>query len=94
MDIAWLSYILKEVSTYIVSAIFMEFCMALSPCQVRDSVFTVIMSVCDIMVVFPGISSLLAGEMWVFYVLLCVGLLVFFVIFVYMAKRYKIRKPT
>ena len=86
------SHVVRDVSIVIVCSIVVEFCMAQTPCQVRSLVSTVIMSEC---VTFIGVYNVLDHYIciqWVLYMVRCVTVIVFFIIFVLVSKWYKLRK--
>ena len=86
------SNLVRYTSTVIVGSITVEFCMAQAPCQVRGLVSTVIISACGIFRVLYIVLYHYIRIEWVFYIVRCVSVLVFFVIFVLLSKWYKLRK--
>ena len=86
------SYLVRDVSLFIVCSITLEFCMAQAPCQVRGLVSTVILSVCGIFWVLQLFLHHLILIAWVFYIVCCATALVFFVMFLFASKWYKLRK--
>ena len=70
----------------------MEFCMAQAPCQVRSLVSTVILSACGIFKILYILLHHYVRIELVFNVVRCATLFAFFLVFVYAATWYKLRK--
>ena len=83
---------MREASVFIVGSIALEFCMAQTPCQVRGLVSTVILSVCVVFwLLFEALHDYIPIDR-VFYIVRCLAVLVFFVVFLFLSKWYKLRK--
>ena len=86
------SYLVRDTSRVIVSSIAVDFFMAQTPCQIRGLVSTVILWAWGITGVLFVVLKQISTIQWVFYTARCVAVLVFFVIFLLVSKRYKLRK--
>ena len=86
------SYLVRDVSVMVVCSITFEFCMAQAPCQVRGLVCTVILSTGGIFFILYMVLCKVFLIEWLFDTVRCVAELVFFVIFVFLSKWYKLRK--
>ena len=86
------SALVRDASVIAVSSIFLEFCMAQTPCQVRGLVSTVIISVSIVFwVLYDTIHQYIPID-GVFSIVRCLAVLVFFVMFLFVSKWYKLRK--
>ena len=86
------SYLVRDASKVIACSVTLEFCMAQAPCQVRGLVTNVVMSSGGIFWIgYIGIEQCIRIK-WVLYIVSCVVILAFLVIFMFLSKWYKLRK--